>query len=121
HQNYIKSDHINKAENEVRGLFVDQKDRLWIGTKSNKILLNENGKVHIDPLGANFNPDGGIYSITQDKNGLFWIGTKGSGLYLVEEYNGGFRILQHFLNSEADNVSHRSEIYSILPDQRGRI
>ncbi|WP_353137138.1 two-component regulator propeller domain-containing protein [Pseudopedobacter sp.] len=121
HQNYIKSDHINKAENEVRGLFVDQKDRLWIGTKSNKILLNENGKVHIDPLGANFNPDGGIYSITQDKNGLFWIGTKGSGLYLVEEYNGGFRILQHFLNSEADNVLHRSEIYSILPDQRGRI
>ncbi|WP_041536939.1 hybrid sensor histidine kinase/response regulator transcription factor [Pseudopedobacter saltans] len=121
-QNYIKSDHISKAENEVRGLLADRKGRLWIGTKSGRILLNDKGGTLEDPLGRDFKPGGGVYSVYEDKDGLFWIGTRGGGVYLVEERNSGnFYILQHFLNTEQDINLHRSEIYSILQDKKGRI
>lgn len=121
HQSYIKDNQINKLENEVRGLLADKKNRLWVGTKSGRIILNENGKIKLDPLGINFKPEGGIYTIFQDKEGLFWIGTKGAGVYLVEEKEDEFKIIAHFLNQDEDKKNHRSEVYSILQDKKGRV
>lgn len=122
YQNYIKNDHISKSENEVRGLLVDHKDRLWVGAKSGEILINDNGKILRKPLGENFKPIGGVYSIFQDQSGRFWIGTKGDGVYLIEEHSKGtFKVIKHLLNDADDKKNHRSEIYSFIQDKKGRI
>ncbi len=121
HQNFIQPGHTNALESEVRGIFIDSKDRLWVSTKSGKLSLHSKGIVQQDILGKDFNPTGGIYCITQDNKGLYWLGSKGGGVYLVEEREGQFHIINHFLNSPADNITHRSEVYSILPDKKGRV
>lgn len=117
---------INKSDNDIRSIFNDHKNRLWLGTKSGKLYVYDNKGKRVDNLFTN-EPEGGlgfVYTIIQDKNKAIWLGTKGNGLFKAEptDQEGGKYKLSHYLADEQDVNSLSSNlIYSLLEDKKGRI
>jgi DNA-binding response OmpR family regulator/ligand-binding sensor domain-containing protein len=109
---------------EVRALFCDSKGRLWVGNShgvvavfnpDNSLLgyINSSGKLQ---KSFTYMADK-IYSIYEDKSHRVWIGTKGMGLYMID--NGQF---YHFEKNETDKNSLASnDIYDIHEDTHGNI
>ena len=114
-----------KSENDIRGLAVDHKNRLWAGTKNNKLYLIVNGKT-ISKLFVNEPPDGlgQVYTIMPQPDGTVWLGTKNNGLFKaepVDKNETSFR-LTHFSHLPNDNRSISSnEIYTVITDLKGRV
>lgn len=116
---------LNKSDNEVRAIFNDDSNRLWLASKSGKVYLEQNGEKRTN-LFIN-EPQGGIgliYTILQDRNGIMWFGTKGNGLFRAEPVNQ-FPVkykLTHFLADKKDPYSLSSNlIYNLFEDKEGRI
>lgn len=88
-------------------------DHMWIGTAVGLYLLNRNsGKFqHIEACGSPY-----INSLYQADNGLLYIGTNGSGVFV---YNIQNQILEHYYTDNSALVSNR--IFTILPEVDGRI
>ncbi|HPF90351.1 MAG: histidine kinase [Flavobacteriales bacterium] len=63
--------------NNVRCLFVDDRDRLWIGTKFGLNLL-ENGRLKVFTVHQGL-PNDNIWCAYQDAEGGLWFGTDGAG------------------------------------------
>ncbi|WP_025146527.1 hybrid sensor histidine kinase/response regulator transcription factor [Pedobacter jeongneungensis] len=115
----------NRSDNEIRGIFNDSKNRLWLASKSGKVYTVENGKK----LGITFENEpaqgiGIVYCITQDKQGRLWLGTRSNGLYRADPLDSAQRRyrLQHFLNNEKDKYTlSNNSIYAIQIDHRDRV
>lgn len=113
------------SDNEVRGVLYDRKNRLWLGSKSGKTSVYQDGH----PLTGLFENEpkeglGLVYSMLQDSRGNIWLGTKGNGLYKASPTNSGETRyhLTHFLPDHGDSNSLPcKEIYSLLEDKLGRI
>lgn len=115
----------NKLENEIRAIYSDKKNRLWMASKAGKLKVFQNG-LEIKNLFKNFNVEniGLIYSIIEDSKGNIWIGTKGNGLFKATPINSDYSQydLKQFRNNKNDPNSISSDlIYSILEDKKGRI
>lgn len=107
----------------VNRLFVDSRDRLWVGTDGEGLFKWSPGDkllVHYahdpnDPasISSNF-----IHAIYEDSRGNLWIGARNGGLNLLlaEEGAGKFR---HWTRYNSDLESDL--IQSILEDQYGRL
>ena len=112
-------------DNEVRGILCDNKNRLWLASKSGKLYLRQD-----DKFVTNFfvnEPAGGLgnaYVIFQDSHENIWLGTKGNGLFKatpVDSKGSRYR-LQQFRNDPTNKESLTSDnIYSIIEDKNGRI
>jgi len=125
---------INKSKktsvsNDVRAVFEDSDQNLWVSTKDGKLTLFDGNKNRI----GCFSGDGKIlpdaffkavvYAITQDNEGNIWIGTKGKGLFKVRktENKHQFSIVQ-FQKDPADVFSlSDNSVYSIFQDKKGNI
>lgn len=116
---------LNKSDNEIRGIFSDRNQRLWISTKSGNLYIYDRGKKVTD-IFVNKPPGniGLVYSMIQDRNGAIWLGTKGDGLFKAEPTakNGLKYKLTHF-KSDKNNINSLSSdlIYAVLEDKKGRI
>ncbi|HVG41008.1 MAG TPA: two-component regulator propeller domain-containing protein, partial [Chitinophagaceae bacterium] len=113
------------SENEVRGIFFDNKNRLWIGTKNGEVHVLQKDKK-ISGLFVNEPKEGMglVYSILQDSRGNIWLGTKGNGLYKASPLNpnGTKYYLTHFQsNNNGPQSLTCNEIYALLEDRQGRI
>lgn len=93
---------------EIRAIFIDKNDNVWIGTNNGLALFNPEKETFTvfkhDPriknsLSANF-----IFTITQLKNGQLWIGTEKGGVSILDIGQSMFLTPQ--------NVSFKSMIYS---------
>src|ERR1035437_656975 len=88
------------ASNEVRSIYQDKNNWLWIGTKNGTVsIFNENkkliGELSADGRIGKYNPlKALIYNITSDSNGTIWLGSKGKGLYKLE--NNGSLTSPHY-------------------------
>ena len=113
----------NRSDNEIRGMFYDKQNRLWLASKSGKLYVSQNGTLAHD-LFIN-EPSTGlgiVYAIMQDHAGNIWIATKGNGLFKAESVNNAQYKLSHFLADEKDTHSLSSNlVYSIIEDKKGRI
>lgn len=109
---------------EVRSIRFDSQGRLWTGYRSGQLTcskegavigyLGVDGKLHNTPTDFSTH----IYSIFEDSRQRLWIGTKGNGLYCLD--NRGK--LCHYAHDPADKGSLCSnQIYDIFEDQSGRI
>lgn len=115
----------DKSENEIRAVFNDKNNRLWIASKAGKIKIYKNGE-EIKNLFSNY-PNGEIglvYSITGDAKGNIWLGTKGNGLFKAIPTN--IQNSQYFLKQFKTNKNNPKSInsnliYSVLEDKKGRI
>jgi signal transduction histidine kinase/ligand-binding sensor domain-containing protein/DNA-binding response OmpR family regulator len=113
------------SDNEVRGIFYDNKDRLWIGAKRGNLFIYQNN-ILLKDLFINAPPEGlaGVYSILQDRRGNIWLGTKGNGLFKATPVNkeGTKYSLTHFLPDKNNpNSLPCNEIYALLEDNKGSI
>ena len=93
------------SHNSTYTLYVDSKERLWIGTVGGGLNLylpeSETFKTYrYDPNKNSISHDI-VTSITEDKNGVLWIGTKGGGL---NKFNPEDDFFEHF-NEKSKTIS----------------
>ena len=124
-QTLLATKDASPSENEVRGIFYDRQNRLWLGAKRGNLYVYQNNQqlkdLFINP------PPGGldrIYSILQDRQGNVWLGTKDNGLFKATPINREetkYR-LTHFSQDKNNPASLPcNEIYALLEDEQGRI
>lgn len=100
-------------------IYLDRNDQLWVGSYGGGLIkldpeTGEYEQFYLDPDNPNSLSDNIVFSIHEDENGRFWIGTN-SGLNMFYPATGSFR---RFGTKEglANEV-----IYGILPDEKGRL
>jgi signal transduction histidine kinase/ligand-binding sensor domain-containing protein/AraC-like DNA-binding protein len=121
----LVSETLNKSDNEIRGIFSDRNQRLWIASKSGNLYVYDQGK-RVDHIFVNGPPGslGLVYNMIQGRDGTIWLGTKGNGLYkaVPNDKTGLTYTLTHYKADKKDINSLSSDlIYSVLEDTKGRI
>lgn len=116
---------LNKSDNEIRGVYSDRNNRLWISAKSGRLYVYDGGRQLTD-IFTNM-PVGGlglIYTFLEDRNGVMWLGTKGNGLFraVPTDKTALKYTLTHYRADKKDRNSLSSDlIYALLEDKSGRI
>jgi len=114
--------------NDVRSLFEDRHERLWMGLRDGKIRIYNKAGEFLGCLTkeGTFSKTGdhslGVaYHIYEDSKGNIWIATKGDGLYKAREEGGRYRITQY--HSDPNNLYSLSDdnIYCVHEDNGGRL
>ena len=109
------------ANSQVRVLYRDRKNRLWVGT--------ENGLDRVDPGGAiahfTYAPgnddsmgSGGMASLLEDRRGRIWAGANGGPMDVISEDARGHEHFRHV--GVADGMPHEN-VDGVAEDPRGRI
>lgn len=115
----------DKSENEIRAVFTDTKNRLWIASKAGKLKVFQNNQ-ELKNLFANYpNGDMGlVYCITGDAKGNVWLGTKGSGLFKAVPLNKNssqYVLTQFKTDKNNPNSIGSNSIYSVMVDKNDHI
>ncbi len=110
---------IPESKNEeIWELLTDSGGKIWVGTYDNGIfVIGDSGKVekHFSPDPAN-NRSRTVRSITPDKNGNYWIGTRG-GLYIYNIRDG---VINYYSHDERESRSlSGNSVLGIFHDSRG--
>ncbi len=111
------------SEDEIRCLFMDKNDVLWIGTNSNGLnrfdIRNNTFSYYVnDENDQTSISNNSIGAILRDKSGNLWVGTSW-GLNLLDEKNNRFK---HFYNNlKNPNSISANSIHSILEDHRNNL
>lgn len=122
---------MNSASNEIRSLYQDRENRIWVGAKNGSITIFDKDNNRIGELCEDGSISGGkplkasIYTIYSDNQGTIWLGSKGSGLYKLE--NTGkptsprFKITNYRYNPNDIYSLSSNNVYSVLEDHLHRI
>lgn len=117
------------ANKDVRAIFEDQNQTIWIATKENKIVLIDRSGRELGCL----SPEGKLktnaiwtntpYTIKQDSQGRIWIGTRGDGLYRLHPKAEKYTFLvSHFTETASDPFSlGGNDVYAIHEDENHQI
>jgi len=111
------------GDDRISALYVDGKDRLWIGTEGGLDLLDDGGRhfTHFasDPANPASLSDGKVRAILQDDTGALWVGTSSGGLNRLDPATGRF---EHFRHEEGvrGSLAH-DHVKAILQDADGRL
>lgn len=113
-----------RAANDVRGIYKDKGNRLWVATKAGMLDVYKNGqnqKVRFDNI-----PDKGlgmVYAILEDRNHNIWLGTKGNGLYKAEPLNAAQSTykLTHYTEGKGDSSLNSKMVFALAEDHKGGI
>jgi signal transduction histidine kinase/ligand-binding sensor domain-containing protein/CheY-like chemotaxis protein/AraC-like DNA-binding protein len=119
----------NSPDGEVRGIFQDKYNRLWLGVKNGKVELYDKAYNHI----GNLNSEGkivrnseavfgvNVYCFYQDNEGNLWLGSRDKGLFVLQPKNDReYRITQYKPTDNPYSISSLS-VFSILQDSQKRI
>lgn len=111
---------IESPGKRVYSLITDDRERLWIGTWGNGLVLyNLRGNsyhLYSHKNGDDLSNDI-VYSLTQDNSGVVWIGTNGGGINKFVDWKNKFSFLK---NNPHDPYSLPSgKIISALQDSKG--
>ncbi len=117
----------------VRALFRDHKKRIWVGTRDANVVvvldslanligyLGTDGRLHKEPV--QFHPS---YCIYQQRNGIYWIGSKPDGMFRLRETAEGQFQIDNFVIGTPEQVKagtalNCSDIYDFQEDAKGRL
>jgi len=116
---------------EVRAIFEDNKNNIWIGSKEGTISVYDQKKDFKGYLSVNGNISktdtplkAMTYTFIQDSKNNIWIGSKGNGLYLLEMVEGkqDSYNMKHYIHESSDMYSlSNNSVYSIHEDNTGHI
>lgn len=104
---------VNKDYKDIRYLYFDSADNLWICTNSGLFVRykNSNTFTHCSTLLKGESADASIYSCLEDVEGRIWLGTRGKGLLLYQpDIDSTSRI-------EMNDVINEADIYSLVKDK----
>ena len=92
-----ENDPATLSNNTVRTLFVDSKQRFWVGTENGLNLFDHKTdrfvRFHHDPTDPRSLADDDVMSINEDRSGNLWVGTRAGG---VSKWNPRSWLLGHF-------------------------
>jgi len=120
----LKFNGSSREENEIRSVYTDKRNRLWVGTKSGDLYLYKNGERITSPIDVAGKCPSGIYSIIEDHKGNIWLGTKSDGLLLAEALKSdgsAYRVFQYLPEKTNPASISSNSIYCFLNDSRGRL
>lgn len=123
-QKHIVPNSSIMIDNEVRGLFADQQNRLWLGTKGEKLMVFKDGVSIESPLIEPIPFNSGVYSIFRSKDGAMWFGTKGNGLFKaipVDSTAHKYKLSNHYFEKTILKSGGSNSIYCIMQDRKGRL
>ena len=105
HFRHDPSDPTTLSNNHVRVLYEDSRGTLWVGTGSPEIAETpegEGGLNRFDPETGTFTRylhdpsdpaslgNNKVQALLEDSRGVFWVGTVGDGLYVMDRERGTF-------------------------------
>ncbi|WP_299552455.1 two-component regulator propeller domain-containing protein [Seonamhaeicola sp.] len=111
----------------VSCLFEDSKNNVWIGALQGGLSVLVRGKdgngdrfiTYLnDPANPNSLSHNSVFSIHEDKDGDYWIGTFGGGLNKMTISENGDVHFEHF--TEEDGLANNA-VYGILEDETGKL
>lgn len=122
---------LSSARNEVRSIFQDKDNWLWVGTKNGFMYLYDQNRKPLGRLGADgrinsANPlKASVYNIASDHTGAIWLASKGMGLFkVVKKGNGSnptFDISNYQYNPDDIYSLSSNAVYSIFEDHLHRM
>ena len=121
---YHKNDHQYKLnDNEVKCLFIDDENQVWIGYTSKGInVLNEKtGTISSFSKRNNNNKtinNNSILAITKGNDGKIYIGTNGGGLNIYDKTTTSFT---YYLQTQSDRSLLNNTVQTIYTSQQGTI
>lgn len=100
------------SHNDVRQVFADSKNRLWLAVHGGPINMYSSNEIHY--YGAESNVEGfNFNSFSEDREGNIWIGSYGNGIY---KYDG-----TSFTHYDRSNGLLSDYVYSISCDPDGNV
>lgn len=117
-------------QKEVRGIFEDNHNNLWLSIKNDKIEIYDKTTAYVGNLTSegkivpNHNVTFGarIYSFYQDNDNNLWLGSKDKGLFVLYRKGHSDYIVKQYLPETNNKYSiSSSSIYSIFQDSSGKI
>ena len=117
------ADASSLADDRVYALYVDAKDRLWVGTDGGLDLLNADGKGFTHHVPSDSDrwslSDARVRAILGDDLGGLWIGTSGGGLNRLDLASGGFERFRH--DPAVATSLATDDVRALLQDSGGRL
>lgn len=126
HQILPQANATNVSTNEVRSIFEDRDENLWVGTQSGMLFcydknLNLRNKLKLKSKLGGFCK---VYHIVQDNNGILWVGTRLDGLFRIEynTFTNDFESIDQIVHSDNDKYSISSnDIFTLFFDNNNRL
>lgn len=115
--------------NDVRSIFEDSQQRLWVSTKGGKIMVYDSLLKPLGYLTSSGRIGQGIplqgigYTIMEDKQHNIWIGSKGDGVYKLMQTGDPLTYkIEQYRHSASDKYSlSDNSVYSLYQDIKNRI
>jgi len=119
------SDPHSISDHNIRSLYRDSQDRLWIGTQSGGLNMHDPYRNRfVRYMGVDDEDqyqtlsDNTVWTILEDHEGLFWVGT-GFGLNLMNREQGSFHRI--FSVSEDSTSLTHNHISALYEDNQGTL
>jgi len=102
--------------NNVRTIYRDTFDRIWVGTKNGSLYLYNHDLIEGRCIHKDTNP----YTMVEDKNKRMWVGTKGKGLYIIDM--NSLKETAHYINNGDNEFSlSYNTVFNIFKDNKNRM
>ncbi len=115
HVVYPEKENAIGKNNNVRSVFNDSKNNIWVGTKNGSLYRYDQNLLKKELIQDEINP----YVIIEDNYNNIWVGTKGQGLYILDRNN--YSIKKHYFNSDSPHSLSHNNVFSILKDNKERM
>lgn len=107
----------------VRVLFLDSRNDFWVGTDNGLDKFQAENDlfetVNIAPTPSSELPSPlKVRAVVEDKSGLLWVGTDGSGLYSFDSQTGN---VSHYYTAQNNSLIPSNRIDSLLVDSDNRL
>ena len=108
--------------NEVRAIYYDKERRLLlVGNKKGLLKVTDGvNKQYLNDVGGT-GDFGRIYGIDKDKNGNYWISTKGTGIIKMTPNKQGYRYTRYRKEPNRQIWLNDENIYATVEDPSGNI
>ncbi len=123
--------YIPTEENsEVRGLFMDSRQHLWVGNKNGNVEVYDKNRMYLGNLNklGQIVPDKSIkmdnsriYCFFEDRQKRIWFGSREHGIYVAEPNGKKYKLYNFKQNPQDKESLNCNAIYSIGQDSIGRI
>ena len=108
--------------NDIRALYSDSKRQQMLIANKNGQLLISNGKdaQHLIDRDNEGKPLGRIYGINADRQGNYWIATKGNGIIKLS-LAGNRQVFTHYSTESGQVALNNANAYCSIEDNKGNI
>jgi ligand-binding sensor domain-containing protein/AraC-like DNA-binding protein len=118
----LETESVNVSANAFRAMFCDRDGNSWFASRYG-ILYKFDSEMKLKKRFSTTQDGqmlGYIYTIRQDRDGSMWLGTKGNGLFKMEQQKNDNYLFTHYKNDPANRFSLSSDlVYDIHIDKYG--